>query len=295
MKKNIKEENKTNSLILYYISPSDDPYYNLSLEDWALREFDTQSEELIIFYINKPSVVIGRNQNIFEEIDFLYCEQNNISIARRISGGGTVFHDFGNLNWCIVSKYEPQKVNNYKWASKYILEYIEANGINANLNNRNAIEIVGEKVSGQAQFTNRKNILSHGTLLINSNLVFLQKAITPNLSINIKSKATQSVRSTVANLNQFLSKEISANKCIKDLVKLFNFKETNLPKPIYINRFMSDEWIYNRSPKFEATLKTQKEIFKVRVEKGVVVKTTPSKPEKYHNLVGKYFKNILDI
>ncbi|MFT6014187.1 MAG: lipoate-protein ligase A, partial [Chitinophagales bacterium] len=89
-----------------YISKSNNPFENLALEEWALNNFDTAQQNYLILYINSPAVVIGRNQNIFQELNLRYCRLNKIEITRRISGGGTVFHDEGNLNWTHITQFD---------------------------------------------------------------------------------------------------------------------------------------------------------------------------------------------
>lgn len=216
-------------------------------------------------------MVVGRNQNIFEEVNIPYCFKNNIQICRRISGGGTVFHDKGNLNWAIISKNDIKKVNNYNWAVAPLFTMLKKMGLNPYLTQRNAIEIDGYKISGQAQFTNKNAIISHGTLLINSNLQFMQKAIESPLEISIKSKASKSVRSRVKNLNQLTNKSnLTAPKVLE------MFKDFGKEYPLNFNEidssvFQSEEWIYNRSPKFSMVYKMDNIDYTLQVEKGQIV------------------------
>ncbi|MGB1248722.1 MAG: lipoate--protein ligase family protein [Chitinophagales bacterium] len=194
---------------------SNHPFQNLATEDWAIRNLDTSDSDYLLLYTNTPSVVVGRNQNIYEEVNLEYCKKNNINICRRVSGGGTVFHDMGNLNWCFITSFDGKKVNQYEYFAKPIIAVLKKLGLHAHLDERNAIRVDKLKVSGQAQFTNRKNILSHGTLLINSTLDFMQKAIEIDRNTIIKSKAAKSVRSQVANLSTLLNREIANQEIIQ--------------------------------------------------------------------------------
>ncbi|MCB9226211.1 MAG: lipoate--protein ligase [Chitinophagales bacterium] len=253
------------------ISTRSNPFFNLSLEKWALENLEVENTDFLLLYINEPCVVVGRNQNIFEEVDIAYCLKNNIQICRRISGGGTVFHDKGNLNWAFITKNDIKKVNNYTWAVKPLFSILKKIGLSPYLTQRNAIEIDGYKISGQAQFTNKKAIISHGTLLVNSHLEFMQKAIESPLELSIKSKASKSVRSKVKNVSELLEK---SNITALELLEMF--KEVGKIYPLNFNEidssfFQSEEWIYNRSPKFSLKYKMNNEDFILQVEKGKIV------------------------
>jgi|TARA_B110000483_G_scaffold50462_1_gene62813 lipoate-protein ligase A len=254
-----------------YISPTNNPFENLALEEWALQNFNTQDSNLLILYVNEPCVVVGRNQNIFEEVNVRYCSENQIEITRRISGGGTVFHDLGNLNWTHITSFDSKKVNSYEWAAKPIIDALKGFNLDAYLTDRNAIEISGLKVSGQAQFTNRKNILSHGTLLIDSELVKLQRAIEVNPGVEIQSKASPSHRSQTVNLSKLLNRPITPSivvEAIRDKAKIESID--HLPAELSVNKFKSYAWIYERSPKFIAHHEIAGEKLLLQVEKATI-------------------------
>lgn len=218
-----------------------------------------------------PSVIVGRNQNLFEEVNLKYCLENNITIARRISGGGTVFHDLGNLNWTFISKFSSNKVNNYKWAAAPVISLLQHYGLNAYLTSRNAIEVDGLKLSGQAQFTNRRNILSHGTLLLDSDLSYLQKAIEIPNDLKITSKASKSHRSATTNLNQLLSKPMSMDALIEDFSQLHDCDHLTLNFPEEeTNKLKSRDWLYGRSPKFVAQHIIDGQQLSFHVSKGII-------------------------
>ncbi len=259
------------SLTKLYISSTNNPFENLALEEWALQNFNTQDSSLLILYVNEPCVVIGRNQNIFEEVNLRYCTDNQIEITRRISGGGTVFQDRGNLNWTHITPFDSKKVNSYEWAAKPIIDVLKGFNLDAYLTERNAIEVSGLKVSGQAQFTNRKNILSHGTLLIDSNLVKLQRAIEVIAGVEIQSKASPSHRSQTVNLSQLLNRPITPSmviEAIRDKTKIESID--HMPAVLKVNKFKSYEWIYERSPKFIAHHEIAGEKLLLQVEKATI-------------------------
>lgn len=255
-------------------------FENLALEEWALSNLDTENCNYLILYINTPCVVLGRNQNLFEELNLLYCRENDIRIARRISGGGTVFHDEGNLNWTWISAFDEKKVNRYEWAAQAIIDLLSQYGLKAYLTDRNAIEVDGLKISGQAQFTNRKNILSHGTLLIDADLNALQPAIEMDERLQIDSKARPSVRSTTTNLNALRNSNDTPLDYGNALIRLVQGEAMDMSqvKP-NVAKFKSATWIMERSPKFKATHQLDDEVFVFTVEKGRITKVEKKKDQ----------------
>ncbi|MCD8528590.1 MAG: hypothetical protein LRY27_01075 [Chitinophagales bacterium] len=278
------------------VSNSENPFYNLAFEKWALNHLDTQTANYLFLYVNKPAVVVGRNQNIFEEVNIPYCIKNNIHICRRISGGGTVFHDEGNLNWCYITKHDLKKVNNYTWAVEAIFKLLKYYGFNPYLTERNAIEINALKVSGQAQFSSKVNLLSHGTLLVNSKLSALQKAIEPISLLYISSKASKSVRSQTVNISTLMGKELRCKQVIQDLLMANAFEVLNLHfnneaigKEMAI--LQTEKWVYERSPQFEVN--DGKIILKVK--EANIIEIVHSEDFVIEKYLDKPFKNyVLD-
>jgi lipoate---protein ligase len=256
-----------------HLSDTDNPFFNLAFEEWAVKNYDASQGDLLIIYINKPSVVVGRNQNLFEEVNLKYCKENGIEVCRRVSGGGTVFHDKGNLNWGIVTNYDSKKVNKYEYFASRLINFLHSKGIKAYLNSRNGIEVDGLKISGQAQFASRKNILSHGTLLINSNLDFMQPAIEPNSKLKVESTASKSVRSKVINLIDLLNENIEIQLLVNSFIHFLNAEmisftkeEVELVSEIE-NKYRSAVWIEGKSPKSKILLNGNSFI----VENGSIV------------------------
>jgi lipoate---protein ligase len=269
-----------------YISDTDNPYYNLALEEWAVKNYDATDEDLMILYVNRPSVVVGRNQNLFEEVNLKYCKDNNIQVCRRVSGGGTVFHDKGNLNWCVVTAYDSKKVNKYEYFARHLIDFLKTLGIEAYLNERNGIEVNGLKISGQAQFASRKNILSHGTLLINSNLQFMQPAIEPDARLKIQSKASPSVRSSVTNISSLDHRFSDCRQFINSWIafaegKIVNAETLSFSLDELIEKYRSDTWIKEKSPAFKIQIQSIHGEFTAHVEKGRVVECSGNLPAHF--------------
>lgn len=237
-----------------------DPHINLALEEYALRNFDPGTDYLL-FYINEPSIIIGRNQNTLEEINYNYIDQNGIHVVRRMSGGGAVYHDFGNLNFSFMTNHDVKSLNNFQKFTEPVIKVLNEMGVPAELKGRNDIVANDRKISGNAQFSTGKRMFHHGTLLFDSNMDEVVNALNVKMS-KIQSKGHKSVRSRVANISEFL----------EDEMKIGNFREKIL-RGLYQERehfetyrlseeewqgvhqlkeekYSSWDWNYGSSPKF---------------------------------------------
>jgi lipoate-protein ligase A len=249
------------------------PYINLATEEFCLRHITLQDDDLIVFmYVNTPSVVVGKHQNIAEEVNMEFTHQQNIPIVRRISGGGTVVHDMGNLNISYICKATSNRVNSYEYFLTPIIHALRKLGIPASINERNDIVVHDTKISGNAQFTSRGMMLSHGTLLINSDIDTLRESLRVS-SEGISSHSRPSVRSSVANINDFSSGDLS----IEAVVNSIRHELTNSQQGLSIQDLFLDssqwteiqtlakdkyhtwQWNYGRSPKFTVERTTSTE------------------------------------
>ena len=179
-----------------------DPTLNLALEEYALLTLDL-SDSYVLFYVNRPSIIIGKHQNTIEEIDADFVHERDIAVVRRISGGGAVYHDLGNLSFSFITRYTPQRFNNYAEFTGPVVEALRQLGVPAERTGRNDIVVEGRKVSGNAQVVRGERMFSHGTLLLDSNLDDVTRALKPKPG-KVESKGIQSVRSRVANISEFL-------------------------------------------------------------------------------------------
>ena len=237
--------------IRWISSPSNDPVTNLAFERWALEE-DTDNRPLFYCYINSPSVVIGRNQQLFAEVNLPFCDERGIQICRRVSGGGTVYHDLGNLNIGLVIPKSLKLVNDYHFFLDWPRQALQRHGLDTVLNTRNAILCQDKKISGSAQFAGRNKLLTHCTLLVDSNLNHLEGSISSPLVTH--SKALPSVRSEVVNLKTFgLSMESVIEALVMELHAMFTTVEYEkiVAKKLqsHSQLLQSWDWIYGRSPK----------------------------------------------
>lgn len=187
-----------------------DPRLNLALEEHVLRH-RFPGEECLLFYINEPSIIIGRNQNTIEEIDPDAVEARGIHVVRRISGGGAVYHDLGNLNFSFIAPYAKQRFNRYEAFTRPVVMVLRELGVPAELGGRNDLVADGRKISGNAQFVTGDRMFSHGTVLVDTDLDVMPTVLTPKPG-KIESKGHKSVRSRVANIREFLREPLSADE-----------------------------------------------------------------------------------
>ncbi len=194
----------------FYINNHTDPFFNLAAEEYFMSN---AKEDIILLWRNDKTVVIGKNQNAFSEINFDFTNEHNIKVVRRLTGGGAVFHDLGNLNYTFISvpdgKFSNKK-NGIDFAHfcKPIINALCALGINARLSGRNDIVVdtnEGErKISGNAECVKDSKTLHHGTLLFSADLSKLSGALNPSRK-KLESRGISSVKSRVANLSELLS------------------------------------------------------------------------------------------
>src|SRR5699024_1606906 len=235
-----------------------DPYINLALEEYVLRNFGEQ-DTFLLFYINEPSIIIGKNQNSIEEINRDYVEKNNIKVVRRLSGGGAVYHDEGNLNFSFITKDDGDSFHNFAKFTEPVVKALNKLGVPAELVGRNDLLVEGRKSSGNAQFFTQGRMFSHGTLMFNSEIEHVVEAL--NVSEEkIKSKGIKSIRSRVANIAEYLEEEMTMNQFKEHIllsifdvervedVPTYELTEEDWEKvhEISRNRYQKWEWNYGK-------------------------------------------------
>jgi lipoate-protein ligase A len=237
-----------------------DPQINLAIEEYALKNLDI-NETYLLFYINEPSIIIGKNQNTIEEINTDYVEKNGIKVVRRLSGGGAVYHDLGNLNFSFITKDDGESFHNFRKFTEPVVTALKKLGVNAELSGRNDLEVEGRKISGNAQFSTKGRMFSHGTLMLNSEIENVVSALKVKKD-KIESKGIKSVRSRVANISEFLTEKLEIVEFRSLLLK--NIFEGQAEIPEYVlteedwekihqlskERYQNWDWNYGRSPKF---------------------------------------------
>ncbi len=193
-------------MTLHYLETgSTDPYYNLAFEQFVL-ESRTEGDWLILWQ-NANTVVVGLNQNTAEEVNREFVDKNKIRVVRRMTGGGAVYHDLGNINYSFISDVGDAETLSISRFAEPVCQVLRAMGVQAEISGRNDIVIEGRKVSGCAQRIYKKRILHHGTLLFSSDREMIAGALHADPS-KFESKSAKSVRSRVGNIRDFLPEAI---------------------------------------------------------------------------------------
>ena len=177
-----------------------DPAINLALEEYLVRHF-RGGKTVLLFYVNAPAVVIGRNQVPHTEVNLLEAVRRDIRVVRRLSGGGAVYHDRGNLNFSLIQAHAPDTILSPAEALQPVVQGLRGAGIPVYLNARHDIMVDGRKVTGAAQYRTRNRCLTHGTLLVSADLAALRRALEADSTVP-SSRGRVSVRSPVTNLNR---------------------------------------------------------------------------------------------
>lgn len=238
-----------------------DPRINLAIEEYALNTMDVEKDSFLLFYINQPSIIIGRNQNTVEEINTDFVEKNGIIPVRRLSGGGAVYHDLGNLNFSFLTKDDGNSFRNFKKFTQPVVDALGKMGVSAELSGRNDILAEGKKISGNAQFSTRGRMFSHGTLMFDTEIDAVVSALKVSKD-KIESKGIKSIRSRVANISELLKEPMTIEKFRSEiLTSIFGGEEhiqyweltekdwENIHK-LSEERYQQWDWNYGKSPKF---------------------------------------------
>lgn len=192
-----------------YVLKTTDPYYNLALEEYLFE----RGEEAFLLWQNAPTVVIGKNQNAYAELHIDECRRRGIRIARRITGGGAVYHDMGNLNYSYIAS--GSGTLDFARFEAPIIAALSRVGVTATASGRNDLLVGGRKFSGNAQHTKGTRTLHHGTLLFDTDLSVLSSVLAVDAE-KLKANAVRSVASRVTNLKEHLP----ATFCLGDLISL---------------------------------------------------------------------------
>ncbi|PFG07137.1 lipoate--protein ligase [Bacillus sp. es.034] len=236
-----------------------DPRINLAIEEYALKNLDI-NESYLLFYVNEPSIIIGKNQNTIEEINTDYVEKQGLHVVRRLSGGGAVYHDLGNLNFSFITKDDGESFHNFKKFTEPVVTALHKLGVKAELSGRNDIIAEGRKISGNAQFSTKGRMFSHGTLLFDSEMENVVSALRVKKD-KIESKGIKSIRSRVANISEFLTEQMTIEEFRSTLLDYIfdgsDVEEYVLTEEDWKNihelskeRYQNWNWNYGKSPKF---------------------------------------------
>ncbi len=259
-----------------------DPWFNLAAEEYVLKNF---SDDCFMLWRNNNSIIVGKHQNTLAEINIDYVKEKNIKVVRRLSGGGAVFHDLGNLNFTFIMNGGEGHLVDFRKYTEPILEVLLKLEIQAKFEGRNDLTIDGKKFSGNAEHVFKNRVLHHGTLLFSSVISDLQIALKVN-PLKYQDKAIKSVRSRVTNISEHLKEKISVlqfrDMILKHIMERYTdtveyeFSETDLHKinELAKTKFSTWEWNFGYSPKYtmEKIIKTKGGFleFHMNVDNGII-------------------------
>ena len=258
---------------------STDAYFNLAVEEFLLKNLE---DNVFMLWKNEPSVIVGRFQNSLAEINLDYVNEKNIKVVRRLTGGGAVFHDFGNLNFTFIDN---QGQGDFRTFTQPILELLRSLGVDARFEGRNDLMIDGQKFSGNAQCKHGKRVMHHGTLLFSTEMTDLSEALKVN-PLKFVDKAVKSVRKRVTNISSHLPKPLSVDQFADLLMNYilqtrsnsylqpFTPEEIAQIKLLRDNKYSTWNWNFGTSPRYDFSkiVRTKGGNLEVhlQIEKGVI-------------------------
>jgi len=275
----------------YIYNTSTDPAFNLAAEEWLLTNSD---QEIFMLWRNRPAVIVGRNQNTLAEIDEAFTRRRGIPVVRRLSGGGAVFHDLGNINFTFINNGTPSEGLDFERFTVPIQRALRSMDVECVFSGRNDLLIEGKKFSGNAQHFHGGRILHHGTLLFSSDMTDLSGALRVDPE-KYRDKAVKSVRSRVTNISSHLNAPMEVTEFIRALMDFVSSgaspddmaltdAETGTIETMAEKRYRTWDWNFGSSPayNFEKRTRTQGGLLDVNlfVKKGRILKA---------RLFGDYF------
>lgn len=273
--------------MLIVILSSTDPYFNLATEEYLLK---SKEEDIFMLWQNEKSIIIGKSQNTLAEINYDKVKERSVNVVRRLSGGGAVYHDLGNLNYTFITNSGKEDFLNFEKFSRPIIDALATLGITASLSGRNDLLIGERKFSGNAQYVYKNRILHHGTLLFDTDLEALGELLNVKEE-KIKSKGIQSVRSRVTNIIEYLSQKNFTITDFKNTItthvlttfpdaEIYKLSENDISaiSKLADSVYNTWEWNFGSSPKytFNKTTKTSSGLIEISLEikEGIIEAAT---------------------
>lgn len=261
-----------------FVSSVTEPMVNMGLESFFLNKYEGEG---CLVYRNAPCVVIGKNQNPYREVNVGFCKSESLRVLRRISGGGTVYHDLGNINTAFFGKRMGIADNLYERWTEPVIEFLKSLGLVAERDGRNGLELLGQKISGSAQALKQHRFLHHATLLYSSDLRALESSIDPIPGL-VEGRGIASHRSPVTTISKHLDGADTVEAFQAKLVDFFlstfgrsavsgipDEAEKHVQESVK-EQFSSWEWNIARTPPFEFRLPISGGNLVLKINKGII-------------------------
>lgn len=281
--------------MVYIYNQGQGSFFNMALEEYLFYE-RSDIRPILLLWQNENTIVVGRNQNTISEIDVEYVREKNIDVVRRLTGGGAVYHDKGNLNFTYITKENAMEQFNFEPFIKNIVNTLDYFGVKSEYTGRNDITIQGKKFSGNAQARHKNSLMHHGTIMYDSNLSVLSKCLNPSKK-KLVQKGISSVKSRVCNLMDFLPKEVSLemfrNRIIDEFKRssgedvheyMLSQSDIDRVESIADKKYSTWNWNYGKSPDYNVSCEKRFECgtiqLMLRLDRNII---------KHMNIYGDFF------
>jgi lipoate-protein ligase A len=285
--------------------PETDPYFNIAAEEYFLKQ---KTDDIMMLWQSQASVIVGKHQNTLAEVNLELARQMGIPVIRRISGGGTVFHDMGNINYTVITseKQKDRLIDFHKFTSP-IISFLGDVGVKAEFAGKNNLVIGDKKISGNSGHVFKNRVLHHGTLLFNSDLETLDKLIRPEAS-DIRDKAVKSIRATVTNISDHLPEKLSRSQFISLLqeylinyhkvteVDILSEKDRSAIDSLAGEKYRTWKWNLGYSPAYTIKRVHLDQVLELSVKNGLIddLELTGNKQHEFEisQLLGIPYRDI---
>lgn len=243
----------------YILNENTDAYFNLASEEYLLKH---TNDDIFYLWRNDNAIIVGKNQNTLSEINLDYVREKDIKVVRRLTGGGAVYHDLGNINYTFIENNK-KSFNDFRGFCAPIIKALNEMGVEAEFTGRNDMTIQGKKFSGTAQCKFKDRVMHHGTLLFSSVKADISGALTPRDS-KFTDKSVKSVASRITNISEYLTEPmdviefrdrlmVSVTGSSDSIIEKFSQEEIQAITKLREEKYSKWEWNFGQSPKFSMT------------------------------------------